>query len=116
MSPSASGAADSDPVTPVIALTAGGNELTIRLGGELDGTTAPALAAQLGSVISVGPVQRVVVDLSDVEFCDAATVRVFVVLAAALDGRGAALRLHGARPHIEWLLRQLGAADLLSDR
>ncbi|BCJ39412.1 hypothetical protein GCM10010168_63400 [Actinoplanes ianthinogenes] len=109
------GPADSEPVTPVTALTAGGGELIIRLAGELDGTTAPALGAQLDSMVSVEPVRRVVVDLSDVDFCDAATVRVFVLLATALTGRGGALRIHGARPHIAWLLRRLGAGGLLSD-
>ncbi|GAA4606463.1 hypothetical protein GCM10023107_76610 [Actinoplanes octamycinicus] len=111
-----SGSPDSEPVTPVTGLTAGGDELTIRLAGELDGSTAPSLRAQLENMIAVGPVQRVLVDLSGVDFCDSATVRVFVVLAAALAGRGAELRLHGARPHIAWLLRRLGAAHLLSER
>jgi anti-anti-sigma factor len=113
MSTFVSGAPDSEPVTPVAAVTAGSGGLTIRLAGELDGVTAPSLRDQIQTVIAAGPARDIVVDLTDVDFCDAATVRVFVLLASTVTTNGAALHLHNARPHIAWLLNHLGAGHLL---
>ncbi|MEV6345236.1 STAS domain-containing protein [Actinoplanes sp. NPDC051851] len=110
-----SGAAGGDRVGPIAAITAGTGALVIRLAGELDGATTPVLHDRLRAVITTGHSHEIMVDLTDVDFCDAATVRLFVVLATEAADQGHSLRLWKARPHIVWLFRQLGAEFLFTD-
>ncbi|GIF22709.1 anti-anti-sigma factor [Actinoplanes tereljensis] len=91
-----------------------GDLLTIRLTGEIDLATATPLGDRLQNMVATSPARHVVVDLAGVDFCDAAGVRTLVSLATTATGHGGSFRLHGARPHIVWLLTTLQAAHLLA--
>ncbi|MFI5493849.1 STAS domain-containing protein [Actinoplanes sp. NPDC051859] len=84
--------------------------VTVR--GNLDVDTAPVLRTTLDQVLD-GPLPRVVVDLSGVEFCDSTGLSAFVVghrRAAALGGW---LRLAAPGEWLHGLLRTVGLVPVL---
>ncbi|MFI5492349.1 STAS domain-containing protein [Actinoplanes sp. NPDC051859] len=87
--------------------------LTITLEGDLDCATAPALSARLQTVLGRRPVQRVVIDVAGLEFCDIAGARLFLRVAHEVTSSGAACCLRHPRAHIRWLLQHLDAGHLL---
>ena len=91
-----------------------GDQLTILLAAEIDIASAPALYTRLHTLIAAHPTRQVVVNLADVEFCDAAGVRSLAGLARLVTERGGVFRVRAARPHIAWLIDFLGYPDLLT--
>jgi anti-anti-sigma factor len=111
----ANGPVGNDPVMPAIVAEVHGDTLTLRLTGDIDAFTAPALLEQAHLIIKTGSGSHVVADLAEVTFCDAAAIRALDGLAVAAADRGGSLRLRDAQPHIRWLCLQVGAGDLLAD-
>jgi anti-sigma B factor antagonist len=96
----------------------------IEAHGELDLSTAPALAARLDAARRHGAVPRVVVDLTDLEFCDSTGLRALLGAATevraaggrlvVIPGGGAVLRLLSITGAAEWLDLQPDAAGALA--
>lgn len=83
----------------------------LRVGGELDLVAAPALREHLRAAARL-PSQRVVVDLSDVSFCDSVGMSELVVALNNSQNSGGRLVLSGVRGSLERLLYRTGLHNL----
>lgn len=70
---------------PVIAVEESGAARVVRLGGELDLYNAPAVREALRRTIAESP-ERVVLDLSEVDFIDSTALGALIEARAALPG------------------------------
>ena len=75
---------------PVLGVERQGDALVVRLGGELDLYNAPQVREALKDACADSP-QRVVVDLSEVEFIDSTALGVLIEARTKLDNRRAFL-------------------------
>jgi anti-sigma B factor antagonist len=84
--------ADGDAVRkePVLGVKAVGDACVVKLGGELDLYNASDMRAALEQATADGP-QRVVVDLSEVEFIDSTALGVLIEARSKLNNRRAFL-------------------------
>jgi anti-anti-sigma factor len=76
---------------PVIAVEESGSAFVVRLGGELDLYNANLVRDALFDVCNNGPPERVVVDLSEVEFMDSTALGVLIEARTKLPNRKAFL-------------------------
>jgi anti-anti-sigma factor len=76
---------------PVIAVEENGSAFVVRLGGELDLYNANLVRDALFDVCKNGPPERVVVDLSEVEFMDSTALGVLIEARTKLPNRKAFL-------------------------
>ena len=72
---------------PVIRVEAVGTACVVRLGGELDLYNADQVRSVLVGVLANSP-ERIVVDLSEVEFIDSTALGVLIEARTKLDHRG----------------------------
>lgn len=80
----------------------------MSLGGEIDLYTAPALHGELDGLLSgEGPAQ-IVVDMSDVEFCDSTGMNVLLGAHRRAREQGGDLELASPRPTIRKILQVTG--------
>jgi anti-anti-sigma factor len=89
-----------------------GGGACLRLAGELDLSTAPELAAAIDRLAEAGE-HRVLLDLTDLTFCDSTGMAVFVRGDNQAVAAGGWLRLTGASGRVERVLRITGLADVL---
>jgi anti-sigma B factor antagonist len=75
---------------PVLSVEAVGQTCVVKLGGELDLYNAPQVRDALTGACADSP-QRVVVDLSEVEFIDSTALGVLIESRSRLGNRGAFL-------------------------
>jgi anti-sigma B factor antagonist len=75
---------------PVLGVEAAGEACVVKLAGELDLYNAPQLREALLRICTDSP-QRVVVDLSDVEFIDSTALGVLIEARSQLENRRAFL-------------------------
>jgi anti-sigma B factor antagonist len=75
---------------PVLAVEATGEAVVIKLGGELDLYNAPQMRDALLAACNDSP-QRIVVDLSEVEFMDSTALGVLIEVRSRLHNRRAFL-------------------------
>lgn len=75
---------------PILGVEAVGNACVVRLGGELDLYNAAGVREALNGA-SAGSPERVVVDLSEVEFIDSTALGVLIEARTKLDNRHAFL-------------------------
>jgi anti-sigma B factor antagonist len=79
----------------------------LKLTGELDADTAPKLHATLAGLLD-RPVPRIVVDLSDLKFCDSVGLSAFIVSKQVIAARGGWLTFAGANPFLASLMETVG--------
>ncbi len=79
----------------------------LHLKGELDSDTASHLRRTLGCLLE-RPVPRIVVDLSELKFCDSVGLSSFVVGKEVIDARGGWLCFAGANPFLLQLMQTVG--------
>ena len=79
----------------------------LHLRGELDADTARQLHATLAELLD-RPVPRIVVDLSDLKFCDSVGLSAFVTSKQVIVARGGWLSFAGPNPFLVGLLQTLG--------
>ncbi|WP_289009912.1 STAS domain-containing protein [uncultured Thermomonospora sp.] len=84
-----------------------GDYAVVTATGELDLYTAPRLQTALASLIH-DRADRVVVDLSGVEFCDSTGVNVLLAAMKRLQEQGGTLELAGLRPPVRRILQVTG--------
>ncbi|GAA2876358.1 hypothetical protein Acy02nite_05840 [Actinoplanes cyaneus] len=104
-----------------IAGARNGDRLIIRLQGSLDAMSVTALQTQLYDLTRVYdvlglmvPVRQIHIDVAEVDFCDAAGLRMLVAARRVAGARDATCHLRNPQPHLRWLLRATRAADLFS--
>lgn len=104
-----------------IAGARNGDRLMIQLAGSLDATSVTALQTQLYDLTRVYdvlgltvPVRQIHIDVAEVDFCDAAGLRMLVAARCVAEARDATCHLRNPQPHLRWLLSATRAADLFS--
>src|SRR3954454_840596 len=86
----------------------------LHLKGELDADTAGALRATLADLLE-RPVPRIVVDLTDLKFCDSVGLSAFITSKQVITARGGWLSFAGANPLLTQLLANVGLGRDLAD-
>ncbi|MEV1332322.1 STAS domain-containing protein [Micromonospora costi] len=89
-----------------------GGGTCLRLSGELDMSSAPALNAAIDRLIAAGE-RRLLADLTDLTFCDSTGMAAFVRGDNRAAADGGWLRVTGASGRVERVLRLTGLADVL---
>lgn len=97
-----------------IAVESEGGTTRIRLDGELDIHTAPGVAEAVSSALD-GGADALVVDASDLRFCDSSGIQVLVQARERLVADGGTLRIEGVHGSVQKVLSVTGLLDLFSD-
>jgi len=79
----------------------------LHLSGELDADTATKLHATLADLLA-RPVPRIVVDLTDLKFCDSVGLSAFITVKQVIAARGGWLSFAGANPFLSQLMETVG--------
>ena len=79
----------------------------LHLKGELDADTAGQLHATLADLLE-RPVPRIVVDVSELKFCDSVGLSAFVTSKQVIAARGGWLSFAGANPFLLNLMETVG--------
>ena len=79
----------------------------LHLRGELDADTAAELRSTLAELLE-RPVPRIVVDLTDLKFCDSVGLSAFITSKQVIASRGGWLSFAGANPFLMRLLVTVG--------
>ncbi|MEV2239771.1 STAS domain-containing protein [Micromonospora sp. NPDC049891] len=90
----------------------GGGPARLRLAGELDMSSAPRLNAVIDRLTSGGQ-RRLLVDLTELTFCDSTGIAVFVRGDNRVAAEGGWLRVTGASGRVERVLTVTGLAGVL---
>ncbi|MFI7024531.1 STAS domain-containing protein [Micromonospora sp. NPDC049900] len=90
----------------------GGGPTRLRLAGELDMSTAGQLNAVIDRLADAGE-RRLLVDLTDLTFCDSTGISVFVRGDNRAAAEGGWLRVTGASGRVERVLKVTGLAEVL---
>ncbi|GIJ25024.1 anti-sigma factor antagonist [Micromonospora qiuiae] len=89
-----------------------GGAARLRLAGELDMSSAPELNATIDRLAAAGE-RRLLVDLTDLTFCDSTGIAVFVRGDNLAAAEGGWLRITGATGRVERVLKLTGLAEVL---
>jgi anti-sigma B factor antagonist len=79
----------------------------LHLSGELDADTSAQLHSTLADLLE-RPVPRIVVDLSDLKFCDSVGLSAFITSKQVISARGGWLSFAGANPFLCQLMETVG--------
>src|SRR5918912_997035 len=79
----------------------------LHLKGELDADTAGALRSTLADLLE-RPVPRIVVDLSELKFCDSVGLSAFITSKQVIAARGGWLSFAGANAFLTQLMETVG--------
>jgi len=79
----------------------------LHLRGELDADTAGKLRSTLGELLE-RPIPRIVVDMTDLKFCDSIGLSAFVTSKEVINSRGGWLSFAGPNPFLVRLLETVG--------
>ena len=88
--------------------------IRVRLTGELDIASVPAFA-RVEAAVGASPGRRVIIDLSEVTFLDAAALRVFVDARTTAEQRGGSFGVQGVLPRLVRIFEMTDLEDLLVD-
>lgn len=86
----------------------------VRIGGELDLATAPRLEEHVTALIMTHPARRLILDMTELQFCDSTGLGVLVALHRRLEADGGSLVLTGLRSQPLFLLTRTGLAGRLN--
>ncbi|MEU5949997.1 STAS domain-containing protein [Micromonospora sp. NPDC047465] len=89
-----------------------GGGTCLRLAGELDLSTAPELNAAIDRLVDGGE-RRLLVDLTELVFCDSTGIAAFVRGDNRVAADGGWLRVTGASGRVDRVLQVTGLADVL---
>ncbi|MGH9229148.1 MAG: STAS domain-containing protein [Acidimicrobiales bacterium] len=88
--------------------------LTVRLSGELDLTARPVVTEQVtAALVEDGDIERVVVDLAGVKFCDSSGLGALLDIRRVAEGVGAGVVLRSPSVGVARVLDIAGIDDLL---
>lgn len=94
-------------------VTASGEEIEVRVHGDVDVHTAARLSEQLGELVA-SQSRRIVVDLRDVPFCDSTGLSVLVRSSTKMRDSGRALVLKTPSPQVRRILDITGLEPLFT--
>lgn len=83
------------------------NVAVLHLRGELDADTSSKLRSTLTELLQ-RPVPRIVVDLTDLKFCDSVGLSAFITAKQVISDRGGWLSFAGPNPFLLRLLETVG--------
>src|SRR5690242_776403 len=95
------------------ALTLGHDRARLQLRGELDAAAAPELSAKFDEACAA-ETTLLLVDLSELSFCDSSGVRVLVLAAARCARIGVDMRLVGTRSNVRRIFELTNTVELLN--
>jgi anti-anti-sigma factor len=87
--------------------------VVLALSGKLDATSAKTFEDKILGVIDSGA-QRLVVDLSQLEYVSSSGLRVFVLAAKRLQGTNGKMSLCGLQDHVRQVFDLAGFSSILS--
>jgi anti-sigma B factor antagonist len=90
-----------------VATQSNAGHAVMAIAGEIDLYTAPRLQAEFTRLLEAGP-DRVVIDMSGVEFCDSTGMNVLLSALKRLRERGGALEVAAPRPAVRKILQVTG--------
>jgi anti-sigma B factor antagonist len=90
-----------------------GSSVRLRLGGEVDLSTAHLVEDALSPALDLR-CTRLIMDLADVEFIDSSGLRVLVVTRNALDERGAEMVIAGVNDHLRRVFEVSGLSSVFT--
>lgn len=96
-----------------VSTSSQGGHAVVTATGELDLYTAPRLQAALAGLLRE-QVDRVVVDLSGVEFCDSTGMNVLLAAMKRLKEQGGTFELAAPRPAVKRILQVTGLDTVFS--
>lgn len=102
---------DARPRVVTVSIGARGDTIVVHLRGEHDCSTVPALAATLASAVALDNT-NLVVDMSEVQFISAATVRVLTAAADFLKEQGRSFALRSPSQCTRRILDLCGVSDI----
>lgn len=91
-----------------VAISRYGHTAVFAPAGELDHHTADVLAEPLGAAVDAGTV-RLVIDCSDLEFCDSTGLNVLLGVRLRVEDLGGAVHLAAMRPTVARVFEITGA-------
>jgi anti-anti-sigma factor len=90
-----------------------GESVLLAVSGELDVATTGQFRASVSGLTEGDAPSHVTVDLSRLDFIDAAGIAALLSLRNALDAIGGSIRVRGPKPHVRRVLELAGVVDLL---
>jgi anti-sigma B factor antagonist len=90
-----------------LATQSNAGHAVMAIAGEIDLYTAPRLQAEFTRLLETGP-DRVVIDMSGVEFCDSTGMNVLLSALKRLRERGGVLEVAAPRPAVRKILQVTG--------
>ena len=90
-----------------------GDAVVLALSGKLDATTAKVFENKIFSVIDSGA-QRLVIDLSQLDYVSSSGLRVFLLAAKRLQSTNGKVSLCGLQDHIRQVFDLAGLSTILS--
>ncbi|MEV6584102.1 STAS domain-containing protein [Streptomyces sp. NPDC051582] len=104
---------DQEDDDPGVRLEGSGRQVVVHVGGELDIDRAPMLIAALHAAIpqAHGPAE-IVVDVTELSFCDSAGLNALIHARRTASERGHHISLRNPQPQLRRLLRLTGAENL----
>ena len=102
-----------DPLA--IHVDTGDGTTTIRLDGELDVHTAPALSSTMDEVLGSGNPGAVTLDASGLSFCDSSGIQVLVQAKDKATSAGGTFSLTGVHGSVAKVLGVTGLLDVLTE-
>lgn len=91
-----------------------GDRTVLSVRGEIDLYTAPRLHGELVSALTCGAAQRLVVDMSGVEFCDSTGMNVLLAAHRRAREQGGDLELAGPRRTVRKILQVTGLESVFT--
>ena len=104
-----------NPTAPAVSLRVGGvrdGVLAINIAGRLDSSTTGKVWRQAIRAVTAAKARNVIIDATDVDYCDGSGIALFVHLRALQRKARAGLEIHGLRPEFEGLLQESELGDL----
>jgi anti-anti-sigma factor len=90
-----------------------GKAVLLAVSGELDVATTAQFRASVDGLDDPASPSHVTVDLSRLDFIDAAGIGALLSLRNAIDEVGGSIRVRSAKPHVRRVLELAGVIDLL---
>ncbi|WP_327281148.1 MULTISPECIES: STAS domain-containing protein [unclassified Streptomyces] len=105
--------ADQEDRDPGVWLDSGEHQVVVHVGGEMDIDRAPMLYAALHAAITqTGGPNEVIIDLSELSFCDSSGLNALIQARHTADEQGRHISLRDPQPQFRRLLEVTGAENL----
>ena len=96
----------------VIEKNLNGSELIVRVAGRMDTTTAPAVEAELKN--SIGDIEKLVLDFSELEYISSAGLRVILSTQKTMNKQGGEMVIRNVNETISEIFDVTGFSDILT--